>query len=70
MRDYQLKISLNNMGSPTLSLCDVDQFYQQPNVSEMWDNKGMRYLLLSVLVVCIVGILMAPAVSSQQVTIS
>ena len=32
-------------------------------------NKGMRYLLLSVLVVCIVGILMAPAVSSQQVTI-
>ena len=29
----------------------------------------MRYLLLSVLVVCIVGILMVPAVSSQQVTI-
>jgi len=41
-----------------------NQIYQKSGC-----NNGMRYFLLSVLVVCIVGILMFPAVSSQQVTI-
>ena len=41
-----------------------NQIYQKSGY-----NNGMRYFLLSVLVVCIVGILMFPAVSSQQVTI-